>query len=211
MKNKPVPLFACLAVVLSLCAIIGVVRAKDATRGPGPLKVTLEREPVALVDPRYQAYVTDGSNNFAFRVPPGYRLTGDPGTGTLTLGNREGNSTITFTIYGSALEDGQGLSPEVFRELLLNQYSSATITREFNKASGSSSGPGFDLQWKASGEIVECKRLVYLATPAGVLEFAGTADRNNFSGLKSALDFLLGTLMSSKDGKVKIPPMLDKI
>ncbi len=195
-------------VLLDLTA--AVVKAADSA-GTTPMYVTLEREPVNFIEPRYRAYVSAESNRFAFRVPAGYRISGDPASGTLTLASRLGNGSITFAIYGPAPADGAKLMPETFRESLTNDYSNAVIAEEFWRDNAGGGGPGFELQWKAVGSLVECKRIIFVSSPAGVLRFTVTGGRADFPKLRGDLDSIILSLQTTVNGtKPKMVPLNDK-
>ncbi len=199
-------LFLLLATVQTLTGI----RTLASDYGATPLQVTLEQDRSQFVEPHFRAYVTMDSNQFGFRLPPGYRLTGDPASGTLTLANQPGNGSVTFTLNGSTPTYG-GLDVEALGNSLSNQFPNAEIVQQFTRNNTAGGGPGFDLQWKVSGQLVQCKRVVYIASPAGVLEFTATAGRTNFPGLQADLDYILMSFQCTTNGaKPKVSPIGDK-
>jgi len=205
MRHLSLVLFS---VLLPLVAV--AAKAADSA-GTTPLYVTLEREPVQFVEPHYRAYVSAESNRFAFRVPAGYRLSGDPASGTLTLANRDGNGSITLAVWGPLPSDGAKLSPDTFRDPLLRDHPNAVITQEVWRDNAGGGGPGFDLQWKATEQLVACKRVVYVSSAAGVIRFTVTGSRATFPGLQGDLDSVILSLQTTTNGsKPKIPPMADR-
>jgi hypothetical protein len=199
--------FAIAIVLCSLCALTNPAQAQDNAVAPSPLQVWMRREAAPFADPRYTAMITAGKNKFAFLMPSGFFLRGDPASGTLTLANAEGNSSITFSILSPGSSDASGLSADTCRDWVLRDYSSGKITQEFAASAAGGKGPGFDLQWKASGTMVECKRVMFVSSNAGVLKFTATSNSNHFESVKSVLRSLLMTFRFSTDGVLKVPPL----
>jgi hypothetical protein len=199
-----------LAIAIALC-MLGVLttpaQAQDSAAAPSPLQVWLRREAAPFVDPRYTAMVTAGKNKFAFLVPGGFYLRGDPTSGTITLANAEGNSSITFSILSPVSSETSDLSADVCREWVLRDYSSGKITQEFVASAAGGKGPGFDLQWNTPGAIVECKRVLFISSSAGVLKFTATTTSNHFESVKSILGKMLLTFRFSPDGVLKVPAL----
>ena len=200
--------FAFLLILATVQLFTGI-RSLAGDYGNAALQVNLERDRSEFVEPHFRAYVTMDSNQFGFRLPPGYRLTGDPASGILTLANRQGNGSVTFSLANSLPEgvmDGAALGNSVS-----NQYPNAELVQQFTRNNATGSGPGFDLQWKVSGQLVQCKRVVYIISPAGVLEFTATAGRTNFPALQADLDYILTSLKCTTNGaKPKVSPIGDK-
>jgi hypothetical protein len=199
-----------LAIAIALCslgALTNPAQAQNSGGTPSPLKVWLRREAAPFVEPRYTAMINAGKNKFAFLVPDGFYLRGDPGSGTLTLANAGGNCSLTFTVLPSGSSHDSDLDADAFREWVLRDYSSGKIAQEFSVSAGGGSGPGFDLQWQASGTIQECKRVIFISSKAGVLKFTATTSSNNFQSVKSVLRNLLLTFRISTDGELKVPPL----
>lgn len=199
-----------LLLVLAAAQVLTGSRTLAGDFGPTPLQVNLERDRSELIEPHFRAYVTMDSNQFGFRLPPGYRLTGDPASGTLSLANGQGNGSVTFTVAGPMQFDS-GLDPAALQNSLSNQYPNAAVVQQFTRNNAAGSGSGFDLQWKVSGQLVQCKRIVYITSPAGVLEFTATGGRTNFPALQADLDYILMSLQCTTNGaKPKVSPIGDK-
>jgi hypothetical protein len=191
-------------------SILIAFRTRGGDYGVSPLQLKLEHERISSIVPRYRAYVTSDGNQFAFRLPEGYRMAGDPSSGVLTLVNLQGNCSITFTIYGPMPESGK-LDPSEFGNSVSNQNPTATNTLQFWRDNGVGGGPGFDLQWKMTNNLYQCKRIVFLSSPVGVLAFTATADRRNFPTLQGDLDEILSSFHCTTDGtKPALPPLSDK-
>lgn len=193
--------FLWLSLLLGSAALSGVCGELGIT----PMHFKLERESVNMAEPRFRAYITSENNQFGFSLPAGYRLTGDPASGTVTLANRAGNGSVTFKILGPMPESGT-LDTEVYRGVVSNQFYTATILTNFWRNNGVGGGPGFDLQWRISDNLFRCQRVVFLGSPAGVLEFTAVADRLNFPACRDDLDTILMSFHCTTDGtKPQVP------
>ena len=204
-------LFALAIVSCSLIGLTAPAQTQDNATAPMPLQVWLRREAAEFVEPRYTAMITAGKDKFAFLVPLEFYLRGDPSSGTLTLANAGGNSSITFAILPPLSFDASPVSADTCREWVLRDYPGGKITQEFSAVASAGKGPGFDLQWKASGGFIQCKRVLYIATGTGVLKFTATASSNHFDSVKSVLNGLMQTLRYSADGVLKVPPVPNTI
>jgi hypothetical protein len=184
-------------------------RAGDAQPDIIPLQASLVPEPVQLADPVYRAYVQAGSNQFAFLVPNGFWLRGDPAQGRLMLDNKEGNCTITFAVIDS--RPAADLGTDYYRELVLKRHPSGTIVQESGGSAAGASGPAFDVQWKTGGDLVQIQRVIFIPTSAGVLEFTATTTRSNFAGLQNHLNLVLMTFRYSTKGRLEIVHIANKL
>ncbi len=191
----------------SLCELTAPVQAQDSAPTPVPLQAWLRREAAPFVEPRYTAMITAGKSKFAFLVPGGYYLRGDPSSGTFTLANAEGNSSITFTVLPPLSYDGPPFSADLCRAWVQRDYSTGKIDQEFTASAANGRGPGFDLQLKAPGGFVQCKRVLYVSTSAGILKFTATGSLKQFGSLKSVLGGMLMSFNFSADGVLKVPPL----
>ena len=199
-----------IALIIVVCAMYALpcpVRAQEGPGTPVPLQVWLRHEANRFADARFTAFATAGKNKFAFLVPDGYLLRGDPTSGTLTLKNVEGNCSLTFRLLSSGSSDGTTDGDDAFRDSVLREFPSWKIVQEFPVSVVPGKGSGFDLQWKASGTIVECKRVLFVSTLAGMMEITATTSSNHFDSLKSILGSTLMTFRLSTDGVLKVPPL----
>jgi hypothetical protein len=209
-------LFALAIVLCSLVGLTAPAQTQDNTASANatalmPLQVWLRREAAEFVEPRYTAMVTAGKSKICFLVPIGYYLRGDPSSGTLTLANAEGNSSITFAILPPLSSDAPPFSADTCRDWVLRDYPGGKITQEFPAVASAGKGPGFDVQWKASGGFVQCKRVLYISSNTGLLKFTATASLNHFDSAKSVLTGLIQTFRYSADGVLKVPPLPNTI
>jgi hypothetical protein len=199
---------AAIAIALgSLVTLAGPVQAQDFAGAPLPLKVWLRREATPLAITRYTAMISQANNKFAFLVPEQFFMRGDPSSGTFTLANAEGNSSVTFSVLPAESSDGTGLTDDALRDRALSECPNGKIIEEFQGFAAGGQGPGFDLQWKVSDKVTECKRVVFVFTSAGILEFTATTSSDNFEKAKSVLKGASMSLRFCTDGVLKVPPL----
>jgi hypothetical protein len=167
----------------------------------------MRREAAPFAEPRYTAMISTGKEKFAFLVPDGFFLRGDPSSGTFTLANAEGNCSIAFSMLPPLSYDAPPFSADVCRDWVLRETSGGKIMQEFSASAAGDKGPGFDIQWKTSGGFVQYKRVLFVSTSAGILKFAATSNLNHFDSAKSVLTRMLLTFRLGADGVLKVPPV----
>lgn len=204
-----------LAISLILCAAAAAPAMAQAVDSgiaavPMPLSATVRQEEVAYDVPRYTVSVMQGTNSFAMRVPAGFYLRSDPASGTMILANRDGNCSISFAAFGPISDDGPAFTPDDYRNTVLKQNPSATITSEFSRGIALGSGFGYDLQLKAVGNFNESKRVLYFSSPAGLLVITGKAGRDQFANFTRVLDAFVMSIQCSTTGRVTLPPLIDR-
>lgn len=200
------------SIAIILCASLlpaGAALAGEARTEVIPLQATLQKEPVQFTVPVYRAYASAGNDRFAFLVPKGFWLQGDPALGKLTLVNTEGNSTITFAIADP--RPVETITADFYRELVLKENPTGKIVQELTSGAAGRSGPAFDVQWKAGGDLVQIRRVIFIPTSAGVLEFTATTTHANFPTLQTGLDLILTTFLYSTNGKLEVPHLTGKV
>ncbi len=182
----------------------------DAPAPSPPLQVSIVDATPAR-QPVYRAYVTAGTNKFAFLLPGGFRMDAKSlAQNTITLVNTDYTCWITFRIAGPVPIGAKELDPKPCREILLSQHPGATILEEFSLGAASQSGPAFDLHWETSGGVAQAARAVFIPSAAGILEFSLLASRGNLSKFRGSFNSLLVSFRASVDGKLEIPPLPDK-
>ena len=182
----------------------------NAAAIPATLQISVENEIVPNLAPVPRAYVTAGTNKFAFLVPGDFRVdANNPALDTVSLISSDFTSWLTLRIAGPAPSDGGELESQPYRELLLSQYPGATILDEFSLTAAGRSGPAFNLQ-KSVGGVMQSMRVAFIPSDAGVLEFSLLASRDNFPKQQAKFNALLLTFRASVDGKLEIPPVSDK-
>ncbi len=193
-----------------LWAPAGVARADETSANATPLQASLIPEQVHYTEPVYRAYVNAGGSKFAFIVPQGFRIQGDPMKGKLTLVNASGNCTLTFSVLDPAPADNRTLNSATYRDLLANRHPKAKILQESARGAGGRTGPAIDLEWKVADNLAQSQRAVFIPSSAGVLEFTATTTRANFASLQASLDLVLNTFACSTNGKLEVIHFSDK-
>ncbi len=190
-------------ILLLLTAASTAIPAPAQNYTPPPLGVVVQKEDLHFAEDFYRALVTVGTNKFAFFLPEGFRLNNNPADGSIKLINREGNCKITFSILGPVPETGE-LNPETYRALLLEQHPDAKILTEFSRGVAGQGGPAFDLEWKGPSSITQSARVLFVASPMGVLEFMAVSTPNNQALMQNSFGRVTGSFWISRDGKFEV-------
>ena len=185
--------------------------AWNCASNPPPLRVEVRYEGGPGLIPTYRAYVTAGTNKFAFQMPAGFRLeTGDPQK--VTLVSADYDCLLTWRILGPVLSETPELAAASCRELLLERRPGAKILDEFNLPALGQRGPAFDLRWNAKGGGPRCERVVFIPALAGVLEFSLVSSPEKFKAAQPEFGLLLLTIRASDaSGKLVVPMLSDKL
>jgi hypothetical protein len=204
-----------LTILLAFCcatAASAIAQGLDAgiAAVPVPLSATVRQEEVAYDVPRYTVSVTQGTNNFAMRVPVGFYLRNDPASGTMVLANRDGNCSISFSALRPVSDDAPAFTADDYRNTVLRENPSAAITSEFSRGTALGAGFGYDLQLKAVRGFSESKRIMYFSSPAGLLVITGKTSRDQFTSFTHVLDGFIMSIQCSTTGRVTLPPLIDK-
>jgi hypothetical protein len=200
-------LFAIATILCTLGTLPDQARAQDGVGQPIPLQAWLRKEAAPFAAPHYTAIITAGKEKFGFLVPEEFFVRGDPTSGTFTLATAGGSSSITFSVLPTDSSSTADLSTDAFRDRVLRDYPNGKIVQEFPATALGGSGSGFDIQWKMSATIVECKRIIFVPTKAGVLMFTTTTSSTHFASVKSVLNSMLLSFQFSTNGVLKIPPL----
>lgn len=188
----------------------GTIHAGDPETAGKPLQVALMQEAAEFAVPYYDAFITAGENKFTFVVPQGFRLKGDPAKGRLTLGTLEGDSFISFSILSSGSINGTQMDKEACRALVLKQHTGGKILKECSGGVCGGTGQGFDIVWKATEDLCEYERVVFVPTAFGLFEFTAASGSNAFPQCKANLGLVMTSFRAGTDGKfrpVRIPPV----
>jgi hypothetical protein len=176
-----------------------------------PLRVEVRHEGGPGLSAADRAYVTAGTNKFAFQMPAGFRLeTSDPQS--VTLVSSDYSCVLTWRIFGPVPSESPELDPAACREVLLQRHPGAKILEEFTLSALSRRGPAFDLRWNANGGMPRCERVLFIPALAGKLEFSLVASPERFLAAQSEFDLLLISFRASDaKGKLVVPMLSDKL
>jgi hypothetical protein len=183
--------------------------SSSAPAKPPPLQVSIATEHVPNLLPAFRAYLTAGTNKFAFLVPAGFRMdiSGEDG---FSLVSADYRCWLTFRIAGPVPPGAKELKPGACRELLLIRRPGAKILEEFSLAAAGQRGPAFSLQWKGPSGVSQSARAVFIPSPAGVLEFGVFASPDNLPKFHGSFNTLLNTFCIGVGGKLEISPLSSK-
>jgi len=183
-----------------------------ANSPPTPLLLQAEVRTDNELDslPACRAFVTAGTNRFAFSVPEGFRL--EPSNPDLvSFISADYHSVLTFRIAATGAPAGQEPRAAVCREALLQQHPGAKILQEFTLSAANRAGPAFDAAWSASGGLQRDQRVAFIPARAGTLEFSLVCTPDAFKKAQYDLNFLLLTFRAvDAQGKLDLPRFSNK-
>jgi len=176
-----------------------------------PLRVEVRHEGGPGISAANRAYVTAGTNTFAFQMPAGFRLeTADPQK--VSLVSADFNCLLTWRILGPVPPESPDLDPASCRALLLERHPGGKIVEEFPLPALGRRGPAFELRWNASGGAPRYERVVFIPALAGVLEFSLVSSPEKFKAAQPEFDLLLLSFRASDaKGKLVVPMLSDKL
>jgi hypothetical protein len=185
--------------------------AGSCASNPPPMRVEVRYEGGPGLSPANRAYVTAGTNKFAFQMPAGFRLeSADPQK--VTLVNADYNCLLSWRILGPVPPESPGLDPASYRELLLERHPGGKIIEEFTLPALGRRGPAFDLRWNAKGGAPRYERDVFIPALAGVLEFSLVGSPEKFKAAQPEFHLLLLSFRASDaNGKLVVPMLSDKL
>ncbi|MGO8676945.1 MAG: hypothetical protein ACLQVX_13865 [Limisphaerales bacterium] len=157
-----------------------------------------------------RAFVTAGTNRFAFSVPEGFRL--EPSNPDwVSFISADYHSVLTFRIAAPGAPCGQELEAAVWREAVLAQHPGAKILQQFTLRAANRAGPAFDAVWSAPGGLQRNQRVAFIPARAGTLEFSLVSTPDAFQKAQYDLNFVLLTFRASDaQGKLDLPRFSDK-
>jgi hypothetical protein len=205
---------------LAVCGVsfvrCGSSIAQPATPPRLPLQVAIEKEPIHTVEPYFRAYVTDQSgkrpaNKFTFVIPLGYQLQSGSSSNRIVLANRDGDRTITFSVLNAFTAPDAGLSIAACHTIAASNAPGAVFFNDSPCNLAYDKGRAMDLEWRTASDIVVCKHAVFLASPAGLLEFSVTTGKAGFREGQSSLDYLVKSFRYSTDGMLRFTPLSDRL
>jgi len=160
--------------------------------------------------PARRAFVTAGTNRFAFSVPEGFHL--EPSTPNLvSLISADYHSVLTFHVAAPGAPAGQEPPAAVCREAVLQQHPDAKILQQFTLRAANRTGPAFDVAWNAPGGSQRNQRVAFIPAMAGTLEFSLVCTTDAFQKAQYDLNFLLLTFRASDaQGKLDLPRFSNK-
>jgi hypothetical protein len=185
--------------------------AKDAmATNQIPISVAVKFEGGPGQIPTSRAYITAGTNKFAFLVPDEYKLTcSDPQK--VTLLKRDGTCLISVRVIGALAGAGKAFDGAAARALIAEEHPDAIITSEFGMSAANATGPAFETQWEFRG-VTRGSRVGFVPLRAAVLEFSVDASPNKLGPSLGDLNYVVLTFRASDEaGKLEATPLSDKL
>jgi len=177
------------------------------TSMPMDVRVKVESGPGQI--PASRAYITVGTNRFAFLVPPGFKIdTSD--AQRVAMVRADCGCILSIRILESLSESD--LTPADCRRKILQEHPSCTIDSEFSLGAANSAGPAFEIRWKGDGGVRRAARIAYVPLRGGVVEFALDSSPEKFGAMLSDLNCVMLTFRASdSNGKIEATPLYDRI
>jgi len=175
------------------------------------LAATVRDEASPGTIPIRRAYLSAGTNRFAFTVPDGFQVAMTTGN-RVELLNRERSCQITLALLPPALLGGEtAAGGQNLRARLADRFPAAEIIEEFFLAAAGHSGPAFDLHWRSEG-VTRAARLAYVPLAAGLFEFGLVTSPANFTDFQPVLHtVMLSFRASGPDGELDLPALSEKL
>jgi hypothetical protein len=157
-----------------------------------------------------RAYVSAGTNKFAFLVPSGFRLDSSQDNCTV-MHSEDYSSTLTLRMVDPLLISGQELGPALGTKLILREHPNAAFLQNFSLSAANRAGPALDFHWLELGAL-KYGRAVFIPWKDYVLEFALATDTDQFVANQRLLNTLLLTFRAADAaGRLEIAPLSDKL
>jgi len=180
------------------------------TTNQPPITVTLKSQGGPGQIPATRAYITAGTNKFAFLVPDEFKLAGcDPQK--VTLMKYDGSCLINVRVIGSRPPADKPFDTTAARPLVFEEHRDATITSEFAMYAGGVGGPAFEINW-GIGALTRASRVGFIPLRAGLVEFSVDSSPKNLGPSLGDFNYVLLTFRASdENGKLAATPISDQI
>jgi len=166
------------------------------TVDPLEFRTLLKQEEFLGPEQVRRAYISVGTNQFAFVVPPELRMDAS-NPRKIVLISPDECSYLTLRIVPPAPNAS-------YRDLVQRQFPKATMLNEFTENAANRSGPAFDVEWANAANVSQSARVVFIVSATVVLEFGLITTSKDFVKNKGLLQILLLTLRTNEGGKLEI-------
>jgi len=157
-----------------------------------------------------RAYLTAGTNRFAFVVPDGFRLDASEPE-KIRLVSPDYHCLCTIRLL-CGLPEAQAPAAQACRQLLLSEHPEAIVLSEFALNAADRYGPAFDLRWNAKGGMLRTERAAFIPSRAGVFEFSAVGSPTNLTETQTMLSQVMLSLSTSgPDGKLVVHPLSNRL
>jgi len=170
---------------------------------------SLKSEPVVggtNVKPVQRAFLTSGTNKFAFLVPEDFRADASL-PNKLVLSSPDYGCFISVRFSAAKPPETEVLQLESWRNQALTEFPSATISSEFSIHAAGHSGPAYELQWTNPSGTGESACAVFIPFAAGVLEFSLLTHSDKYADGRFFFQALLLSLQCNESGQFEILPI----
>src|SRR6267142_6778600 len=180
------------------------------TTNQPPISVALKFEGGPGQIPTTRAYITAGTNTFAFLVPGEFKLaSSDPQK--VTLMKRDGSALISVRVIGPVPATGKPFDSAAARMLVNEEHPDATITSELGMFAAGVGGPEFEIQWGA-GALTRATRVGFIPLRAGLLEFSVDSSPKNLGPSLGDFNYVILTFRASdENGQLAATPLSDRL
>ncbi len=175
-----------------------------------PIAVAVKFEGGPGQIPTHRAYITAGTNKFAFLLPDGFRLSQSDAQ-KVSMVKNDGSCVISVKVISLAASAIKSFDGAAARGLLAEEHPDANITTEFGMTAANANGPAFEILW-GSGALARASRVGFVPLRAGVLEFSLDAGPKNLAPSLGDLNYVVVTFRASDEsGKLEATPLSDKL
>jgi hypothetical protein len=181
----------------------------NSTNQP-PISVALKFEGGPGQIPTTRAYITAGTNKFAFLVPDEFKLaSSDPQRVILMRG--DGSCLISVRVIGAKPASDKPFDVAAAKVLVNEEHPDALITSELGMFVEGVSGPAFEIQWGA-GALTRASRVGFIPLRAGLLEFSVDSSPKNLGPSLGDFNYVILTFRASdENGKLAATPLSDRL
>ena len=210
LRSNRLPLRVWPAALVTIYVLHGL--AGDLCAQSGKLQCRVQAEtPFGPSRPVYRAYLSLGTNEFAFLVPEGCRVDTDKHPGQARIAHTSRQFDLTFAVVEPHPANAAEPDPEVCRQKALAGRPGAQIIEEFSRGVINRTGPGFDVQFSSDRGLALCQRVLYVLHPAGLLEFSCVSSTQSKEAAWAEFNTFLATFSAKENGKHEISPLSDKL
>ena len=188
------------------------VAESDAYFAADPNSFTLSVKNEVLSDMAvfHRAFLSVGTNKFAFVVPKDFRIESVTGR-RITLANKSNDCFILVRFLGPQATAHHKPSPQTCRHLLLSDHPGSSIEREFTRLVAGLESWGFEMNWNGRGRAEYKVCALVVPSVSGLWVYELISRPKEYQREFYNFNFLLLTAAASRDGKLEFAPLSDKL
>jgi hypothetical protein len=174
------------------------------------ITVALKLEGGPGLVPTTRAYITVGTNKFAFLVPDEFKMAGCDAQ-KVTLMKGDGSCLISVRVTGSKPPSDKPFDCAGARGLVYEEHRDATIASEYAMFAGGVGGPAFEINWGV-GALSRVSRVGFIPLRTVIVEFSVDSSAKNLGPSLGDFNYVLLTFRASdENGKLAATPLSDQI